>query len=390
VNLAEGYVISIFHTITERRKMMEKGKITSLQMAFMMYPTIVATAILGVPSITAKYAKTDLWLSPIFAALIGYLTVYIAYKLHKLYPKQTVFQFTEKIIGRIPGKILGFLLLFFYIQNTGLIIRGYAEFLVGSFLVRTPIGVIMASMVLLCAFIVRGGIEVLGRAAELFVPVFIFPISILIFLLIPDLDFKNIFPVLGNGIIPPIKGAIVPGGWFSEFFLIIFLLPFLKDMKKGMKSGMMTVFAVMMTLIVVNLMVLFILGATTSTKLYPVMSVSRYISLADFFEHVESAVMAVWIVGAFVKISVFYYACALGTAQWLNLSGYRPIVWPVGIFIVIFSLWSLPSSMEVSRNDVNVFPLQGMLMQTIIPLLLLVIAVVRKRNRKGTETSRMD
>ncbi|MED3835968.1 endospore germination permease [Peribacillus frigoritolerans] len=369
---------------------MEKGKISSLQMAFMLYPAIVATAILGVPSITAKYAKTDLWLSPIFAALIGYLTVYIAYKLHQLYPKQTVIQFSEKIIGRIPGKIFGFLLLFFYIQNTGLLVRGYAEFVVGSFLVRTPISVIMVSMVLLCAFIVRGGIEVLGRAAQLFVPVFIFPIFILIILLIPDLEFKNIFPVLADGIMPPIKGSIVPGGWFSEFFLMIFLLPFLVDMKKGMKSGMMSVFAVMMTLIVVNLTVLFVLGSTTSTKLYPLMNVSRYISIADFFEHVESAVMAVWIVGAFVKISVFYYACALGTAQWLNLSDYRPVVWPVGIFIVIFSLWSLPSSVDVSRNDINVFPLQGILMQTIIPLLLLLIAVVRKRNRKGTETSRMD
>jgi spore germination protein KB len=366
---------------------MEKGKITSLQMAFMMYPTIVATAILGVPSITAKYAKTDLWLPPIFAALIGYLTVYIAYKLHKLYPKQTVIQFSEQIIGLAPGKILGFLFLFFYIQNTGLILRGYAEFIIGSFLVRTPISVIMASMALLCAFIVRGGIEVLGRAAELFVPVFIFPICILILLLIPDLEFKNIFPILGEGIMPPIKGAIVPGGWFSEFFLIIFLLPFLADMKKGMKSGMMTVFAVMMTLIVVNLTVLFVLGPTTSTKLYPLMNVSRYISFADFFEHVESAVMAVWIVGAFVKVSVFYYASALGTAQWLNLSDYRPVVWPIGILIVIFSLWSLPSSVDVSRNDINVFPLQSILMQTIIPLLLLVIAVVRKRNRKGTETS---
>jgi spore germination protein KB len=245
----------------------------------------------------------------------------------------------------------------------------------------------MASMALLCAFIVRGGIEVLGRAAELFVPVFIFPICILILLLIPDLEFKNIFPILGEGIMPPIKGAIVPGGWFSEFFLIIFLLPFLADMKKGMKSGMMTVFAVMMTLIVVNLTVLFVLGPTTSTKLYPLMNVSRYISFADFFEHVESAVMAVWIVGAFVKVSVFYYASALGTAQWLNLSDYRPVVWPIGILIVIFSLWSLPSSVDVSRNDINVFPLQSILMQTIIPLLLLVIAVVRKRNRKGTETS---
>ncbi|WHY98360.1 GerAB/ArcD/ProY family transporter [Peribacillus simplex] len=364
---------------------MEKGKISSLQMAFMMYPTIVATAIIGVPSITAKYAKTDLWLSPIFAALIGYLTVYIAYKLHQLYPKQTVIQFTEKIIGRIPGKIFGFLLLFFYIQNTGLIVRGYAEFIVGSFLVRTPISVIMASMVLLCAFIVRGGIEVLGRAAELFVPVFIFPIFILIILVSTDLEFKNIFPVLADGMMPPIKGAIVPGGWFSEYFLIIFLLPFLTNMKKGMKSGMMSVSVVMMTLIVVNLTVLFVLGSTTSTKLYPLMSVSRYISLADFFEHVESAAMAVWIVGAFVKISVFYYASALGTAQWLNLYDYRPIVWPIGILIVIFSLWSLPSSVDVSRNDINVFPLQGILMQTIIPLLLLLIAVVRKRNGKGTE-----
>ncbi|MBT2603702.1 endospore germination permease [Bacillus sp. ISL-53] len=366
---------------------MEKGKISSLQMAFMMYPTIVATAILGVPSITAKYAKNDLWLSPILASLIGYATVYIAYKLHKLYPKQTVIQFSEQIIGRIPGKILGFLFLSFYIPITGQILRSYGEFIIDSFLVKTPISVIMASMVLLCAFIVRGGIEVLGRAAQLFAPVFIFPILLLIILLGSDLEFKNIFPILGNGIMPPIKGSIVPGGWFSEFFLMIFLIPFLADMKKGMKYGMMTVFAVMMTLVVVNLIVLFVLGSTTSTKNYPMMSVSRYISLADFFEHLESVVMAVWIVGAFVKISVFYYAAALGTAQWLNLSDYRPVVWPIGILIVEFSFWSLPSSMEAGRNDVISFPFEGILMQTMIPLLLLVIAVIRKRNRKEVDTS---
>ncbi|MFE3975157.1 MULTISPECIES: endospore germination permease [unclassified Peribacillus] len=368
---------------------MEKGKISSLQMAFLMYPTIVATAILGVPSITAKYAKTDLWLSPILASLIGYATVYITYKLHKLYPKQTVIQFSEHIIGRIPGKILGFLFLFFYIPITGQILRSYGEFIVDSFLVKTPISVIMASMVLLCAFMVRGGIEVMGRAAQLLVPVFIFPILILIVLLGPDLEFKNIFPVLGNGIMPPIKGSIVPGGWFSEFFLIIFLLPFVADMKKGMKSGMMTVFAVMMTLIVVNLTVLFVLGSTTATKVYPLMNVTRYISIGDFFEHLESAVMAIWIVGALIKISVFYYAAVLGTAQWLNLSGYRPVVWPIGILIVEFSFWSYPSSMDVSRYDIIAFPYQGVLMQTIIPLLLLVIAVIGKRKiqKKGSNSS---
>ena len=358
-----------------------------MQMAILLYPTILATGILGVPSITARYAKTDLWLSPILASLIGYATVYIAYKLYKLYPKQTVIQFSEHIIGRIPGKILGFLYLFFYIPITGKILRSYGDFIVDSFMVNTPISVIMASMVILCALIVRGGLEGLGRASQVLSPFFIFPLLILILLVFPDFEFKNIFPLLGEGILPPIKGSIVPGGWFTEFFLITFLLPFLSDRKKGMKYGMISVFAVMMTLVVVNLIVLFILGPATASKVYPLMSVSRYISVADFFEHVESIVMAIWIVGAFIKISVFYYAAALSTAQWLNLSDYRPVVWPIGILIVEFSFWGLPSSMEAGRYDVIIFPFQGILMQTMIPMLLLVIAVIQKRNKRGVDSS---
>jgi spore germination protein KB len=45
--------------------MVEKGKITALQMGIMMYPTIIATAILIVPGITAEKAHLDLWVSPI-------------------------------------------------------------------------------------------------------------------------------------------------------------------------------------------------------------------------------------------------------------------------------------------------------------------------------------
>ncbi|USK61411.1 GerAB/ArcD/ProY family transporter [Peribacillus asahii] len=364
---------------------MEKGKISSLQMAIMMYPALVATAILSVPSITAKYAKTDLWLSPILASLIGYITVYIAYKLHQLYPKQTVIQFSEQIIGRFAGKLLGFLFLSFYIQIAGHMLRQYAEFVVDSFLVNTPISLIMALMALLCSFIVRGGLEVLGRAAQVFFPIFTLPLLFLIILVFPDFEFKNIFPILGEGIMPPIKGAIVPGGWFTEFFLITFLLPFLADQKKGMKYGMMTVFVVMMTLVVVNLIVLFILGSATPTKFYPLMSIARYISLGGFFEHLESAVMAIWVVGAFIKISVFYYGIALGTAQWLNLSDYRPIVWPLGILLVIFSFWSLPSTVELHKYSVETFPFLGLLIQMIIPLCLLGIAVARKRKHQGSE-----
>ncbi|PJN88634.1 GerAB/ArcD/ProY family transporter [Bacillus sp. mrc49] len=366
---------------------MEKGKISSLQMAFMLYPTIVATAILGIPSVTAKFANTDFWISPIFASFLGYLTVYLAVKLHKLYPGQTIIQYSEQIVGRWIGKIVGFLFLSFYIQVTGLIVREYAEFVVDSFLINTPIIVVMASMVLLCAFVVHGGLEGLGRAALLFIPVFLIPQIILFILVFPDLEFKNIFPVLAKGVMPPLKGSIVPGGWYTEFFLISFLLPFLVDKKKGMRYGMMTVFAVMATLVIVNLIVLFVLGATTPSKVYPLMNVARYISFADFFEHMESFIMAIWVVGAFVKISVFFYATALGTAQWLNISDYRPIVWPLGILIVITGFWSISNSMDLERYNVNAFPFYGTLIQTLIPLLLLLIAIIGNKNKKSKKSN---
>ena len=109
--------------------------------------------------------------------------------------------------------------------------------------------------------------------------------------------------------IPPIKGAIVPGGWFTEFFLITFLLPFIADRKKAMKYGMISVFAVMMLLVVINLIALFVLGTTTASRPYPIFSVIRYISTADFFEHLESGISRLGSRGVCQNICVFLCGC---------------------------------------------------------------------------------
>ncbi|WP_088010577.1 GerAB/ArcD/ProY family transporter [Gottfriedia acidiceleris] len=356
---------------------MENGKISSLQLAFMIYPTIIATAILMVPSFTAHYAKQDLWLSPIWSSSIGFFTVFITYQLSKRYPNQTVIQFSQQILGQYIGKIIGLLFLFFYIPTTGLITRSYGEFVVDSFLPHTPVIVITGSMILVCAFAIRGGIELVGRVAELFVPIFLITLILLLLLLIPDFNYKNIFPIMEDGLMPSIKGSIILQGWFTEFFLIIFLLPFLRDSKKGLKSGMLTVFAVMITLVIVNMSTYAVLGTSTDYKVYPLMNVARYISIANFFEHLEAIFMAVWILGTFVKISIFYYASVLASAQLFNISDYRPVVWPVGILIVEFCFWSLPSTVEISHYEIVAFPFYALLVQCIIPLFLLLISLFK-------------
>lgn len=362
--------------------MIEKGKISALQLAMMMYPTILATAVLTVPGITAYYARNDMWMSPIWASLIGFLTVYIAYKLHQLYPKQTLIQLLELIIGRIPGKILGLTFVLFYLQITGNIVRTFSDFMIGVFYENTPISVVMGSMMLVCAFTVRGGLEVVGRSAQFFFPIFILSFLFINLLLIPEMKSENLFPILADGWGPSLKGAILPQSWFTEFLLISFFLPYLMDTKKGLKWSLISVSAVMLTMVVTNLVILFLFSYEASNMLYPVVTAAKYISIADFFENLESIVMAMWILGSFVKISVFFYATVLGAAQWASLSDYRPIVFPIGFLVVLFGFWSMPNFIELNQSDVQYFVFAGPLMQTILPLLLLLLAMLRKRKER--------
>ncbi|MDB5055481.1 MAG: spore gernimation protein [Bacilli bacterium] len=363
--------------------MIEKGKISAFQMGVIMYPTILATAILLVPAITAKHAGRDLWLSPIWASLIGFLVVFVAFRLNKHYPNMSIIEYSEQILGRTLGKLLGFVYLCFYLHMTGIVIREYGDFIVGTFLDRTPITVVMGTMVLVCAFNVRGGVEVLGRTAQMFVPILIVIFVGVVILLIPDLHPQNMLPVMEHGLKPSFMGSVVPQGWFSEFILISFLLPFVTDREKGMKWGMISVLIVMLTILITNIASLFLMGELTATFTYPVMVAARFISIADFFEHLEALVMAIWVVGTFVKISMFYYVIVIGAAQWLKLSNYRPVTLPIGFLLILFSIWLAPSLQDLVHFLSTSSPFYLLTFQTVIPILLLCIAFIQKRLKRG-------
>ncbi|WP_374723964.1 GerAB/ArcD/ProY family transporter [Calidifontibacillus erzurumensis] len=362
--------------------MIEKGRISARQMAIMMNQTILATALLLVPAITGKFAKQDMWISPLWASTVGFLTVYITNQLHNLYPRKTVIEYSQNIVGAFFGKAIGVLYICFYIHINAIVLREYGEFVVGTFLTRTPMIFIIGAMTLVCAYAVRSGLEVIARTAEIVVPVVILLFLTTSILLIPELNINKMLPIMDRGIGPSLMGATIPASWFSEFFVIAFLLPFLVDQQKSFKWSILSVLSVLFMMFITNIFTLLLLGNITAKFVYPVMSAIRYISIAEFLQHLESIVMGVWVAGTYIKISVFYYATVLGTAQLLNLSDYRPLVLPIGLLLVIVSIWSMPdlSSLSHFLGTTGVFYLTSI--QTGIPILLLLIALVRKKIQK--------
>ncbi|MFC4598881.1 GerAB/ArcD/ProY family transporter [Cohnella hongkongensis] len=360
--------------------MIEKGKISALQMGILMYHAILATGILFIPATVFDAAKQDIWISPILASPVGFLSVYIAYRLNKYYPNDTIMQYSERILGTFLGKALGLVLLLLLMTSLSVMFWQYGEYVVSEFLPHTPKFVIIGMMVMLCALAVHGGLEVLGRLAGMVFPVFFLLFLVIIVLLLPDVEVKRMFPVMENGLMPSLKGSWVLYTWFAQFGIIYFFLPFLTNREKGLKFGVLSVFVVTLTLVVTNIIVIWIFGSVTENFNAPLMSASRYISIAEFLSHLESLVMAIWIAGTFIKLSAFYYVVVLGTAEWFKLSDYRSLVLPVGFLVGVLAMKAFLNSAEAAEHFRVVS--QG-IMDTLvyglaIPLFLFCAAYIRK------------
>ncbi|TBL80281.1 GerAB/ArcD/ProY family transporter [Paenibacillus thalictri] len=359
--------------------MLNNGKITSFQMGILMYPTILATAILIVPAITMKYAHRDAWISPMWASLTGLLLIYAVIRLNKLYPNHTIIEASEPILGRTLGKTFGFVFFFSYAQDTGFVIRQYGDFVIGNFLPRTPLIVVMGCMIFVCAISVRCGIEALARCAQLFVPLILFFLLLVVLLLTPDLHINHVLPVMESGIYASIKGAYTPAGWFVDFLFLSFFLPSLSDQEKAVKWAVRSMLAIMLTMVVTNIVIILLFGTVAPKLTYPVMVAARYISLADFLTHMEALVMAVWVMAIFLKICVYYYAFVLIFGQWLKLADYRTAVFPLGLLLVPYSLWVAPNIQYMAeffdKSGVTFF----MTIKLLLPLLLLAVAIVRNK-----------
>ena len=146
---------------------------------------------------------------------------------------------------------------------------------------------------------------------------------------------------------------------------------------------MMVLGAAVLSLTYINLLVLFLLGPyDVSNKYYPILVAFRYISRNQFFENLEALLLAMWVIGNFVKIGTMYYSSVLGIAQFAKLSEYRIITLPVGLLILILSIWDIPGVIQLGNQLRVVSPFELVSTYFLLPLLLLIIWMLKPKHKK--------
>jgi spore germination protein KB len=368
----------------EVKVVIEKGRISSAQMFFIMYASTIVTGSTYEPNLVGQYAGRDLWLSPIWGVVSSFSSFFLAVALNNLYPKDTIVKYSRKILGFIPGALVGLLYILIYFHVDGFVIREYAELIKGVILPQTPMVVVMAGIALLAASAVRGGIETMARTVQLLVPPAFIMWALTLTFTIKDWDMKHMFPILEHGLVPTLKGATVIMTWLGDFFLTSFLLPHLSDRQKAVRWGILAILASMLSMIIFKMVPLFVFGPETFSYKFPYYEVFRYISLAEFIEHIDSLLLAVWVVLVFVKLCLYHYIIVLGAAEWFNLSNYSFLSLPVALIVISLGIWTVPNSSYLAYVlSTRVF-FYSQLVQIVIPASLLVIAWIRRKIRSAS------
>ncbi|WP_152397850.1 GerAB/ArcD/ProY family transporter [Paenibacillus cellulositrophicus] len=329
--------------------MVDKGKISRGQLAFMLYSLMAYDGLLLIPKIAGEKAGRDLWLSPVWSHLTGIMMVLAMLRLSRMFPEESIIVYSKRILGKWLGIAAGFIFVFYAFYLTSVILRIYTDFISSVFLENTPTVVISGGIMFLVAYTARGGVEVLGRLAQLFIPATIVVFVILSILTIPEWELSNALPILGKGPIPSLKGATVPFTWFAGYILLGLYYPLLSDKRKVTLFVMTAWFGEMITLAASGLISVFLFGEYTSTLNYPFIEVVRYIALGEFFQHIDALLLAVWLPGTFIELATYHYATVTGIAEWTGLKNYRALSFTLGFLVLVVSYWGITSDIDFER-----------------------------------------
>ncbi|MCR3921763.1 MAG: spore germination protein [Firmicutes bacterium] len=359
--------------------MLEKGKISPRQMGELLAMIMISTAILFVPSFTVKLLGQDAWLAILLGAGFGVVTLYFVYQLGERHHGQTIFQYAEHLLGKWLGKLVGLIYIWTFLRVVAIVIREFGAFMTTSFMPNTPLSVFTFSIVLLSAWAVMAGLEVIARMNEFLILLVVTSLVAVLALSMGNWDLGSLQPLFAADLLLLLETATIPEIWKVDTITIAVIMPFITRPKRVLIAGTVATLSAGALLAIGIIGTLAIFGPQLlPTFRFPLIMFVRTINIAQILSRFEVVVMVVWVAGAFLKTTYFLYCASLGFAQITGLKEYRPVVFPLGVIATVWS-FSLFENIADLEKAISTPSLRSYFIYLGLPVFLLLVTIVREK-----------
>jgi spore germination protein KB len=365
--------------------MIENGKIAPLQFGIVVFMFALGSAVLLLPSIIVSIAKQDAWISVLLSIIVDISFIFLWDRLSKKYPKQSIIQYSEQILGKWLGKMVGFVYVWYFLYLSALVLHNVGSFITTNVLVQTPMQFVHIIFMLTIIYAAYLGLEVIARSSEILLPWVVIIYLFTTILLLKNIHLSNLMPILPDGWQAPVKGMYPLLGFpLSELVVFLMIFPFVDRQNKIRKYFTLSIISTALLGTQIVIISISVLGVDiTARSTFPVFEVAKEIRVGTFFERVEVLIGSVWIMTIFVKLSFCFYAANLATAQLFNLKSYRVTILPYGILVTALSLIVHPNMAQFVWYVTGASQLYSLFHGFFIPAFLLLIAKVRNQSASG-------
>ncbi|MDF2613479.1 MAG: spore germination protein [Clostridia bacterium] len=355
------------------------GKISVRQVEILLILQMFNTSILLLPRIAANHAGRNGYMLPIAALAFGFIYLFCITTLTNRFKGDTIVEFLPKIVAKPIAYLVLALFVVKIIITTGLEIRMFGEMVSQVMLPKTPIEVIILTMLLTTAYLVKSGIEATARMGEILLYFIFLPLVIVFALIVVKADYKQLLPLFETDLMSIGKGAFVISLSFMPIEFMLILAGLMKKQEKTRQAVLIALLAIAVIETIVVILTYVGIGANESKRqIWPVLTLMQSVQFpGSLIENQEILMMTSWVFSIYMYISSGIYFSSLMVSRALKVRRENIFILPVIPIIYFVSIF--PESLIDAYKYYMSFQYSfGIWFLVPIPIVFILIAKIRK------------
>ncbi|WP_337104339.1 GerAB/ArcD/ProY family transporter [Paenibacillus sp. YIM B09110] len=362
--------------------MEQTRQITAIQAGAIMGSTVIGVGVLPLPLFAVRAADSAAPLITLIGLLIGSISLSIVIWLGIRFPRKTIIQYSEDLIGKWLAAIGSFAIIGFFAVLTSLAAREFGEVVVTSVLKTTPVEVTVIVMLLLAAIATRNAITTFAYMHYFYFPLLLVPGLLIVVLSLKNAEPINLQPIWFQHPQGVMRGVLMIAALFQGNFIMTMIIPSMIAPRKAIKSGLWGMCIGGGLYVVIVAAAVGVFGAEEiKNLLWPTLELAKATSLpANVLERLDAAFLAVWVTAVFTTLLTSYFLTIYATRQLFRLADHRMLSFFMLPFV--FAMAMMPQNIVQMYKIVELVGQIGLCITIGYPALLILISLIRKKRGK--------
>ncbi len=364
----------------------ELRTLSSRQVTLILVGFTIGAGVLTLPSAAARVFGASGWVWVLAVGLLFTGAAFVAVKLAQEFPKETIVEYSQKLLGKPVGILFSLVLALFFFSFIPIETRVMQELVNISILPSAPTWFVNGLFILTMAYGASREIDQLALVNEILIEIALFVGLFVSILALQHFKPIHLLPFLAKDQIQLERLGEEIGTAFSYagFPAINMILPYIRSPQKASTATVVGTLLVVVVYTFFTISVLGVFGYYETIHLsWPGLELAKSVNFeAVILERLDLILLISWISAIFTTGVLAYFLAALTLSKLFGVSKHAVVVWAMAPLIYYLSA-SLKNYFTWNRWGLYISVLTLVISFVFLPFLYILALIKQRRQQRG-------